>query len=388
MTDELLLEGEPFSFQPEVDSELDFEDSAAEKAQRKQTDRDCKGLRVLEWLEKGPSSLREYIAYMEQRLRATPRLVEGHQQLRKLRAKGLRKDEFDRELSRLVQKFPEIEQYYFPQEYKVGTVAEELAQVRCKLSRARLAFQIWHRTGNRPKEVGFLHLCSPRPRPNGPLILWTIGGFKHNDATLDQNQLREIKMIAGAIAQNPRTRTAKPVLILFGGYAPDEDERTGYRRANAIKAALVNELKKIDTTLLAFVGFHIVAEPWCSEVPIAMRELNPPPNVPIPIPRPSPNSPVVKPLDLSSKGTPLPPAPPPPPPGSGRSVQDAIRRRIDDALQRHGVKSPAIRKAIADSAIFQGDLAVQAAVEQAGVSSPVKKAIIETVRKLTSEKGQ
>src|SRR5215467_9096533 len=147
MRDELLLESEPFSFQPQLDREGGLEDSATEKAQRKQTDRDCKGVRALGWLEKdGPSSLREYIAYLERRLAATPRLVQAHQNLRKLKGMRLPKDKFSAAWQGLVNAFPEIQQYYFPPGYNVGNVDEEVAQVRCKLSQARLSFQIWHRT--------------------------------------------------------------------------------------------------------------------------------------------------------------------------------------------------------------------------------------------------
>ena len=114
MTDELLLEGEPFSFQPELYDELNFEESAADKRQRAQSERDCKGVRVLEWLEKdGPSSLREYIEYLERRLKATPRLVQGHENLRKLRGMRLPKDKFSASWQGLVRAFPEIQGRYF-----------------------------------------------------------------------------------------------------------------------------------------------------------------------------------------------------------------------------------------------------------------------------------
>jgi hypothetical protein len=383
MTDELLLEGEPFSFEAGFDSEVEPKPPAAETAQQKQTERDCKAVRVLEWLEKdGPNSLREYIAYLERRLAATPRLVQAHQNLRKLKGMRLPKAKFSAAWQGLVNAFPEIEKYKFPPGYNVGTADEEMAQVRCKLSRARLAFQIWHRTGKPPKGAGFLRLCTDRDRPGGPLILWTIRGFKAHDATLSQDQLREIQMIAGALARDPRTRSGKPVLTLFGGYAPGEDESVGNRRAKAIKDAIVNELKKIDMSLLAVVGFDLVADPWCSDVSIAMRELNPPP----PDLRIRPDTPILKPPLITPRGTPLPPAPPARKPG--RSVQDVLRERIDDILRRHGVKSPAVRKRIADSAITLGEKALGAAVDQADISSAAKKAIVESIRALSKQRPQ
>jgi hypothetical protein len=378
MTDELVLEGEPFRFEAEFDYEFDFEEPSLEKAQRRQVERDCKGVSVLEWLEKdGPKSLREYIAYLERRLLATPRLVQGHENLRKLKAMRLPRDKFAAAWQGLVRAFPEIKQYYFPPGYSVGAVDKEVAQIRCKLAKARLAFQIWHRTGKRPKEAGFINLCSPAPRPNGPLILWTIGGFKYNDATLDQNQLREIKLIAGGLAKNPRTRSGKPVLTIFGGHAPGEDESIGYRRAQAIKDALMNELKQIDMSLLAVIGFNLVAEPWCSEVSISMRELNPPP----PDLRIRPDSPILQPPLIRPRGTPLPPGPPLRPPG--RSAQDVLREKIDAVLRRNGVKSDAARKKIADAVIAGGEKALKLAVDQADLSSAAKQAIVDSIRGLT-----
>jgi hypothetical protein len=384
MRDKLLLEGEPFSFQPEFDREVGIEDSAAEKAQRKEADRDCKGFSVLEWLEKdGPSSLREYIAYLERRLTATPRLVQAHQNLRKLKGMRLPKDKFSAAWQGLVNAFPEIKQYYFPRGYNVGTVDEEVAQIRCKLSRARLSFQIWHRTGKRPKEAGFVRLCSPPPRPGGPLILWTIDGFNANDKTLNKSQLAEIELIARAMARNPRTHAGKPVLTLAGGYAPGEQSSVGDGRAIAVKNALMDALKQIDVSLLGSVGFVLVAEAWCSEVSISMRERVPqPPDLRI-----RPDSPVIQPPNLGPTGTPLPPAPPARSP-SGRSAQDLLRERIDGVLRKHGVKSAAVRKAIADSAIFQGEEALRAAANQADITSATKKAIVESIRALSRGRPQ
>ena len=187
----------PYSEQEEV----------TENAQRRQMQRDCKDVPVLEWLEKdGPASLREYIAQLEARLSATPRLVEGHKLLAKLKAKGLNKRQFDEALHALLKRYPEMNAFYFPPEYVVQSVEKELAQVRCKLSRARLNFQIWHRTGTPPRDAGFIRLCTPPPRPRGPLIFWTIGGFAPNHEKLNKSQLAEIDLIAKGLAKNPRTR--------------------------------------------------------------------------------------------------------------------------------------------------------------------------------------
>ncbi|MGB9278230.1 MAG: hypothetical protein WCC08_23700 [Terrimicrobiaceae bacterium] len=364
---------------------------AAEKAQRAERDRDCKGLRVLEWLQKeGPSSLREYIAHLERRLAATPRLVEGHHKRRKLvgdlnrelRAKDRPdrsdvlklKERFEEERRKLYAQYPEMGRYYFPPGYVVRSEAEEVAQIRCKLSRARLDFQIWNRTGQRPQGAGYMKLCSPQP--GRPLTLWTIGGFLPHDATLNKGQLSEIELIAGGLARNPRTRTGMPVVTITGGFAPGESASVGEARARAVKNALLDALKRIDLSLLQYVGFNLATNAWCSDVAIALRErIAPAPDVRLRI---SPDDPRVQPRNpMAPTGTPLPKGPGPAP--RSRGVQDQVRRRIDGILRRHGVRDAALRRAIADSAMFQGETGVKAAVGNTGLSSEEQNAIVEQI---------
>jgi hypothetical protein len=362
---------------------------ASERAQRAERDRDCKGLRVLEWLQRGgPSSLRAHIAHLEERLAATPRLVEGHHKLRKLvdelnralRAKsrpqaGPLRARFEEERKKLYGEYPEMGRFPFPPGYVVRTVAEEQAQVRCKLSRARLDFQIWNRTGQRPPGAGFVRLCSPQP--GRPLTLWAFGGFRANDATLNRSQLSEIELIAGGLARNPRTRSGMPVLIITGGFAPGENPSVGNGRALAVKNALLDALKRINLSLLQYVGFHLAANPWCGEVTISLRErIAPPPDL---RPRISPDDPRVPPRNpMAPRGTPL-PAGPPPRPSRTPSPQDLFRRRVDRILRRRGVKNAAVRRAIADSALFQGEAAVRAAVGKTGLDSKEQAAVVDEI---------
>jgi hypothetical protein len=343
---------------------------------------DCKGVRVLEWLEKdGASSLREYIAQLERRLTATPRLVEGHKLLRRLKAMRLPRDKFEKAQRGILTAFPEMRLYYFPPGYNVRSVAEELAQVRCKLSRARLNFQIWHRTGRPPRGAGFVRLCSAPPVTNRPLTLWTIRGFPPNDATLNQSQLAEIGLIARGLARNPRTRSGMPILTIRGGFAPGENASVGDARAIAVKGALTEALKRIDLSLLGSVGFNLTAEAWCSEVSISLRErIAPPPDLRLRVPL---DHPLVQPRNrLAPAGTPLPPLPRAGP-SSGRSVQDQFRNQVDSILRKYGVTNEAVRRAIADSAVFQSEEALRAAIGTAGVGSDTKQAIFDSIRALS-----
>jgi hypothetical protein len=358
----------------------------ADRVQRAQVDRDCKGVNVLEWLERGRDSLREYIAYLEQRLAATPRLVEGHHKLRRLQEtlnRALRRTEhppkpelrahFEAGRRKILTDHPEIERFYFPRDYVVRTVDEELAQVRCKLSRARLNFQTWYRTGRPPEGAGFVRMCSPQP---GRPTLWTIGGFAPNAATLTKSQLSEIDFIAGGLARNPRTRAGMPVLTITGRFAPGENSSVGAGRAIAVRNALVAALNKIDPNLLQFISFNLAAEPWCGEVAITLRErIAAGPDLRL---RLSPDHPLVQPRNtIAPTGTPLPAGPPPGP--RERKVQDMFRSRVDRILRSHGVKDPAVRRAIADSALFQGELGLRSAVGNTNLSADEQRAVVESI---------
>lgn len=350
---------------------------ATEKVQREEMERDCKDINVIEWLERdGSGSLREYIAHLERRLAATPRLVAGHEQLRKLKAMRLPRDKFEKARRGILTAFPAMKLYTFPRGYNVRSVKEELAQVLCKLSRARLNFQIWNRTGRRPKDAGFVRLCSAPP--GRPLTLWTIRRFAPNDTALSQSQLAEIGLIAGALARNPRTRSGMPVLTITGRFAPGENPRVGDGRAIAVRNALADALKRIDQDLLQYLRFNLAAEAWCGEVAISMRErnvpLSPPPNFRI-----SPDSPLVQPRNpLAPTGTPLPSGPASKSP-SGRSVQDIFREKVDGILRKHGVESGAARKAIADTVMFQGEQAIRSVIGRAGISFRAQQSILEEI---------
>lgn len=350
---------------------------ATEKVQREEMERDCRDITVLEWLERdGPGSLREYIAHLERRLAATPRLVAGHEQLRKLKAMRLPRDKFEKARRGILTAFPEMKLYTFPRGYNVRSVEEERAQVRCKLSRARLNFQIWNRTGRPPKGAGFVRLCSTPP--GRPLTFWTIRGFAPNGTALSQSQLAEIGLIAGALARNPRTRSGMPVLTITGRFAPGENPRVGDGRAIVVRNALADALKRIDQSLLQYLSFNLAAEAWCSEVAISMRERNAPPS-PRPNLRISPHSPLVQPRNpLAPTGIPLPSGPASKSP-SGRSVQDIFREKIDGILRKHGVESEAARKAIADTVMFQGEQAIRSVVGRAGISFRAQQSILEEI---------
>ena len=145
-------------------------------------------------------------------------------------------------------------------------------------------------------------------------------------------------------------------------------------RARAVKNALLDALKRIDLSLLQYVGFNLATNAWCSDVAIALRErIAPAPDLRI-----SPDDPRVPPRNpMAPTGTPLPKGPGPAPPSRG--VQDQVRRRIDRILRRHGVRDAALRRAIADSAMFQGETGVKAAVGNTGLSSEEQNAIVEQI---------
>ncbi|MFN0172611.1 MAG: hypothetical protein ACKV22_40040 [Bryobacteraceae bacterium] len=384
-------------------------------AKRAEMERNCQGVTVVEWLQKdGPKSLREHIDQLERRLIATPRLVEGHEKRRRVRGEFnkeleklrrdplLRNDPFARSALRrrimdserdVVTEYPELAMFRFPKGYVVRSAADELAKVRCQLSRARLNFLTWDLTKQRPQGVGFLRLGetpSPLERsltrafdrqlPNRPLSLWTIRGFQPNAAALGAAQLSEIELIAGGIARNPRTKSGMPVMTITGGFTRGENANVGNSRAAAVREALKKALQRLDPNLLMSVGLDIAeaVETSQPEVSISLRELIPPP----PNLRISPQSPLVQPNPLAPRGTPLPPAPPAARSPSGRSVEDLFRTRVEGILRRFGVKNPAVRKAIADSAVYQTEEALRAAVGQAEVSGEIREAIVESIRAL------
>lgn len=172
-----------------------------------------------------------------------------------------------------------------------------------------------------------------------------------------------------------------PILTITGRFAPGENPRVGGSRAIAVRNALADALKRIDQALLLYVGFNLASEAWCNEVGISMRERNAPLS-PRPNLRLSPNSPLVQPGTLPAPtGTPLPSRSASQPP-SGRSAQDIFREKVDGILRKYGVESMAARKAIADTAVFQGEQAIRSAVGKAGISFRTQQSILEEILSL------
>lgn len=346
---------------------------AAEKALRDEMVRRCKGVNLVDYLVKGPDSLRAYILYLESRLAATPRLVEGRRKLQQLEDRMRREagsggrpprdyltPGFRQQRDQIFAEYPELKEFTFPDGYIVRSVDEEAAQVRCKLSRARLDLEMWLRSGARPASAGFVKMCSPPP--GRPLTFWTFEGFALNDDKLNPKQLSEIDLIAGGMARDPHTRTTKPLLTIVGGFAPGEDPMVGMRRAQAVAHALANALRKKNPDLLPFIGINLVSEPWCNEAWIHIHERNaPPPNLWGPLPP-----------GFGSRRPPMAPTGTPLPKGPGQAPKDPawrerIRKKVEEVLKRHGVKNPSVRKAIADSTVFQGEQGLRSSIGQSGL---------------------
>ena len=130
---------------------------ALEETERKQLQeyqRDCANVNVLQTLEKESRTPGERVRWLERKLAAMPRIVQGHKLVRELferRRRGQLSDQRLRgALIGLHRAFPEIRQFPFPRGYAVGSEANEVARVRCELSRARWEFMVWNRTGRIP----------------------------------------------------------------------------------------------------------------------------------------------------------------------------------------------------------------------------------------------
>jgi hypothetical protein len=116
--------------------------------------RDCANVNVLQTLEREARTPADQVRWLERKVAAMPRIVQGHALLRDLfarrRAGRLSDAQLQAALMGAVHAFPEIMEFPFPRGYAVGTVADEAARARCELSRARWELLVFDRTGRVP----------------------------------------------------------------------------------------------------------------------------------------------------------------------------------------------------------------------------------------------
>jgi hypothetical protein len=121
--------------------------------------RDCHNVDVLETLERQRLSPAERVRFLERKLAAVPRLVQGHRQLTQLRDlvrrqgrinRPLRPDQIEAARRGILTAFPEIAEFPFPPGYAVGSEADERTRVQCQLSRARWELMSLSRHGTIP----------------------------------------------------------------------------------------------------------------------------------------------------------------------------------------------------------------------------------------------
>ena len=116
--------------------------------------RDCANVNVLQTLERVARTPAQRVTWLERKIAAMPRIIEGHRLLRELiaryRAGRLTDDQLRAAGMGLLHAFPEINEFPFPPGYAVGTVAQETARTRCELSRARWELMVFDRTGRIP----------------------------------------------------------------------------------------------------------------------------------------------------------------------------------------------------------------------------------------------
>ena len=260
---------------------------AAEKAQRAERDRDCKGLRVLEWLQKRGRVLSARTSRIWNAvLAATPRLVEGHHKLRETcgrlepraqskgspgpfgcpEAKGAFRGRA-KEAS-----MPNIPRWGILLSSGLRRSKRGRGSCADPLQAEPRAPGLPDRESHWPASARGWRCEAVQPAAGASTDAVTIGGFLPHDATLNKGQLSEIELIAGGLARNPRTRTGMPVVTITGGFALGESASVGEARARAVKHALLDALKRIDLSLLQYVGFNLATNAWCSDVAIALRE--------------------------------------------------------------------------------------------------------------------
>jgi hypothetical protein len=116
--------------------------------------RDCANVEVLQTLERVDRTPAQRVAWLERKISAMPRILEGHRLRRELfarrRAGRLNDSQLRAALMGLHNAFPEISEFPLPVGYAMGTVAQEVAKARCELSRARWELIVFDRTGRVP----------------------------------------------------------------------------------------------------------------------------------------------------------------------------------------------------------------------------------------------
>jgi hypothetical protein len=127
---------------------------AAERQQMAEMARDCANVEVLQTLERVARSPAERVTWLERKIAAMPRVLEGHRLRREMyaRRRAGRFNDFQLRaaLMGLHNAFPEIREFPIPDGYAMGTVAQERAKAQCELSRARWELMVFSRTGRVP----------------------------------------------------------------------------------------------------------------------------------------------------------------------------------------------------------------------------------------------
>lgn len=130
---------------------------ATEEGLRQAYVRDCAGRRILRTLQRDLMTPRDRVRFLERKLVAMPRLVQGHRLASRL-ADQYRRGRISRQqmiaaIRGLFRAFPELAQFPFPRGYLVSSLTNELANIRCELSQARWEFFTSQRTGRVPGRV-------------------------------------------------------------------------------------------------------------------------------------------------------------------------------------------------------------------------------------------
>jgi hypothetical protein len=116
--------------------------------------RDCANVSVLQTLERVARTPAERVTWLERKVAAMPRLIEGHRFLREMtarfRAGRLTQAQLHAARMGVLHAFPEISEFPLPRGYALGTVDQEVARTRCELSRARWELMVFDRTGRVP----------------------------------------------------------------------------------------------------------------------------------------------------------------------------------------------------------------------------------------------